>query len=156
MPRAGDSDAAREPSVHMALFPAAGLERNFELLSRWTRLFEVRDVALRALEEARSGKLIGSSLEARVLLLADQQTFQLLQHYRDELRYLFIVSQVDVALAAETEREAAGVSVKIERANGLKCERCWNYSTRVGESSRYPTACERCIVALAEIEEVSA
>jgi isoleucyl-tRNA synthetase len=156
MPRAGVDDAAREPSVHVALFPAAGRERNLELLSRWTRLFEVRDVALRALEEARAAKLIGSSLEARVTLLADRQTFQLLQHYRDELRYLFIVSQVDVALAAEGETNVAGVSVRIERASGEKCERCWNYSNRVGESVRYPTACERCTVALAEIEEVSA
>ena len=38
------------------------------------------------------------------------------------------------------------------RAQGEKCERCWNYSTRVGESSRYPTVCERCVAALEEIE----
>jgi isoleucyl-tRNA synthetase len=98
------------------------------------------------------GKLIGSSLEARVRLLADQKTYQLLEHYRDELRYIFIVSQVDLALAAEGEA-AGGLSVQVERASGEKCERCWNYSTRVGESARYPTVCERCIVALAEIEE---
>jgi isoleucyl-tRNA synthetase len=56
---------------------------------------------------------------------------------------LFIVSQVEVA---------QGDSISISAADGEKCERCWNYSTRVGESERYPTVCERCIAALKEIE----
>jgi isoleucyl-tRNA synthetase len=66
------------------------------------------------------------------------------------LRYLFIVSQVSLALL---EEDAAGdVRVRVERAAGQKCERCWNYSTFVGEFTRYPAACERCVEALAEIE----
>ncbi|HEX7996992.1 MAG TPA: isoleucine--tRNA ligase [Pyrinomonadaceae bacterium] len=153
LPHAAGGGGVYESSVHVALFPVASGERDIELLARWTQLFEVRDVVLRALEEARIGKLIGSSLEARVQLMTDQQTFQLLQRYRDELRYIFIVSEVDVSLAAEDEAPTESLSVKVERAHGEKCERCWNYSTRVGESTRYPTACERCVVALAEIEE---
>ena len=43
-------------------------------------------------------------------------------------------------------------SVTVDRATGTKCERCWNYSTHVGESERYPTVCERCVEALEEIE----
>ena len=46
----------------------------------------------------------------------------------------------------------AGLSVKIEKALGQKCDRCWNYSEQVGEDSRYPTVCERCSAALKEIE----
>jgi isoleucyl-tRNA synthetase len=149
-------DTAHEASVHIALFPAASGERDVELLTRWAQLFEVRDVVLRALEEARTSKLIGGSLEARVRLTADRTTHQLLQHYRDELRYIFIVSQVELSLSLEDEAPAGGLSVDVERAHGEKCERCWNYSTRVGESSRYPTACERCTIALAEIEEETA
>jgi len=45
-----------------------------------------------------------------------------------------------------------GLTIKIEHASGAKCERCWNYSTHVGENPRYPTVCERCSEALAEIE----
>ena len=45
-----------------------------------------------------------------------------------------------------------GLAVKIERADGKKCDRCWNYSTHVGENKRYPTVCERCLEALVEIE----
>jgi isoleucyl-tRNA synthetase len=145
---------ARGASVHLAEFPKASRTKDEALLSRWTRVFEVRDRVLRALEEARNAKLIGSSLEARVALLTDTATYQLLQHHRDDLRYIFIVSQVDIALAGEGDEALTdGVTVTISHAEGQKCERCWNYSTRVGESSRYPTACERCVVALAEIEQ---
>jgi isoleucyl-tRNA synthetase len=73
----------------------------------------------------------------------------LLANYGDELRYTFIVSQVALVKASDA---AAPLGVKVERAEGEKCERCWNYSTRVGESARYPTACERCVESLAEIE----
>jgi isoleucyl-tRNA synthetase len=73
----------------------------------------------------------------------------LLQKHQNDLRYVFIVSQVELSKA----EEGAGVSIAIAVADGEKCERCWNYSTRVGESERYPTVCERCIAALKEIEE---
>jgi isoleucyl-tRNA synthetase len=45
---------------------------------------------------------------------------------------------------------AAPVLVKVARAVGKKCERCWNYSTRVGENAAWPTVCERCVAALEE------
>jgi isoleucyl-tRNA synthetase len=47
-----------------------------------------------------------------------------------------------------------GLEVTVQRADGKKCERCWNYSTHVGENPRYPTICERCSEAIAEIENV--
>jgi isoleucyl-tRNA synthetase len=139
------------PSVHMAEFPVVvGTNRDAPLLERWATLYEIRDVVLRALEEARTSKLIGSSLEAHVRLEAKRKTFELLEHYRDELRYVFIVSQVSVTLMEETAGE--DLRVVVGRATGKKCERCWNYSERVGEFTRYPSACERCVVALAEME----
>jgi isoleucyl-tRNA synthetase len=109
----------------------------------------LRDTVLPKLEEARVAKLIGSSLEARVILSAGESPEQrdLLERYKDELRYLFIVSEVELEEAAP-----GSTPVRVERARGEKCERCWNYSARVGESERYPTACERCVEALAEIE----
>ena len=67
----------------------------------------------------------------------------LLDQY-EQLRYIFIVSQVEV-------REGETLKVEIAKADGEKCERCWNYSTRVGEFDRWPTVCERCNEALAEI-----
>ena len=146
-----DESGAIPASVHVAEFPVAlSVERDTALLEHWARLFEVRDVVLRALEEARTSKLIGSSLEAHVLLEAKRKTYELLEQYREELRYVFIVSQVSLTLLEEDAGE--DVRVRVERAAGEKCERCWNYSVRVGEFTRYPTVCERCVEALAEIE----
>ncbi|MBA3241680.1 MAG: isoleucine--tRNA ligase, partial [Acidobacteria bacterium] len=130
--------------------------RDTALLERWARVFEARDLVMRALEEARVSKLIGSSLEAHVQLQADRKTFDLLAAQRGQLPSIFIVSQVSLALADHADpvtiAGGAAVSVAVKRADGGKCERCWNYSTRVGEFARYPSVCERCIEALAEIE----
>jgi isoleucyl-tRNA synthetase len=72
---------------------------------------------------------------------------------------LFIVSQVEVtssAIPASIPAESLpDLSIKIEHAEGAKCVRCWNYSKHVGENPRYPTVCERCTEALAEIERDS-
>jgi len=145
------SDNVRLASVHMATFPVPGGEGDSRLAENWKRVFEIRDQVLRALEEARVAKIIGSSLEASVELSATGETYELLQRYASELRYIFIVSQVRLSKV-----ETGDVQVKVARAEGQKCERCWNYSTHVGESARYPTVCERCVAALEEIEAAGA
>src|ERR1051325_3817781 len=132
-----------EPSIHLALFPRADAQSHDALLAEWERLFAIRDDVLRAREEARVAKQIGSSLQAKVTLKASGSALELLQRHQSDLRYLFIVSQVELGSAAKGE----GVSIAISIADGEKCERCWNYSTRVGESERYPTVCERCVAA---------
>jgi isoleucyl-tRNA synthetase len=57
-----------------------------------------------------------------------------------------------VQLTENSGNESSGISVQVSRAAGEKCERCWNYSTRVGEDTDYPTVCERCSPALHRIE----
>jgi isoleucyl-tRNA synthetase len=135
--------------VHLATFPESEESGHAEILDVWDRLFAIRDEVLAALEQARIAKQIGSSLEARVEISAGGATYRLLQQHQTDLRYLFIVSQVDLH---ESTAPGSDLVVKIHRADGTKCERCWNYSTRVGESARYPTICERCVTALEEIE----
>jgi isoleucyl-tRNA synthetase len=83
-------------------------------------------------------------------LTASESVYELLNAHKGDLRYLFIVSQVDLVKA---DADIASWAVKVQRAGGEKCERCWNYSVHVGESSRFPTVCERCIAALEEIEK---
>jgi isoleucyl-tRNA synthetase len=72
---------------------------------------------------------------------------------------LFIVSKVEIKQGRNDSAGASGASdgliVEVDRAPGAKCERCWNYSLHVGESAEYPTICERCLAALAEIERAS-
>ncbi|MDQ3687577.1 MAG: class I tRNA ligase family protein, partial [Acidobacteriota bacterium] len=157
LPRA--SNDKRAASVHLAEFPPstkAPDDLSFDLdglQGRWLRLFLIRDVVLRALEESRVSKIIGGSLEAHVKLEAAGAAYELLERYRNELRYIFIVSQVSLEKLDESKVLATEpVRVRVERAEGEKCERCWSYSTRVGESERYPTACERCVPVLAELE----
>jgi isoleucyl-tRNA synthetase len=139
----------REESIHLVLLPAASDENQEALLAEWERLYAIRDEVLRALEEARVAKRIGSSLEAKVTLNASGSALELLQKHQKDLRYLFIVSQVELG----NSDPAAGVSISITGADGTKCERCWNYSTHVGESETYPTVCERCVAALQELEQ---
>ncbi|TMP96207.1 MAG: hypothetical protein E6L09_15320 [Verrucomicrobia bacterium] len=140
----------RQGSVHLTLLPEAS-GRHADLRFPFALLFRARDIILGKLEEARNSKLIGSALEAHVIISGGTLTYRTLSTAKDDLRYLFIVSQVDIILAETDEEEF--MSVEIRRADGAKCERCWNYSTRVGESSRYPTVCERCVEALEEIEK---
>jgi isoleucyl-tRNA synthetase len=136
-------------SVHLAEFPKTSGADNSQLLSEWERIFSIRDEVLKALEEARNLKQIGSSLEAKVKLTVDKEMMMLLLPFYEDLRYIFIVSQVEV-------HQGDAFTVIIQKADGAKCERCWNYSTRLGESEKYPTVCERCAAALAEIENVVA
>jgi isoleucyl-tRNA synthetase len=67
-----------------------------------------------------------------------------------ELRALLIVSGVEVTKTAASNG-AAALHVEVKRAPGEKCERCWNFSTHVGENKDFPTVCERCSAALKEI-----
>ncbi len=145
--------AEAEPTVHSQLFPEASPQQHENLFATWNQLFTVRDQVLGALEAARIAKQIGSSLEAQVELIAGGRTLELLNKYHDDLRYIFIVSQVEVTPA---KGDTEGVFVNVRPAPGEKCERCWNYSVHVGESARYPTACERCVAALEEIEREAA
>lgn len=128
----------KHESVHLAEFPNASDENASDIISRWEKLFAIRDEVLKTLEDSRNQKVIGSSLEAKVVISADSDTYEFLESYLAELRYIFIVSQVELM-----KSESLGVSVT--RADGEKCERCWNYSTRIGESADFPTVCERCV-----------
>ncbi len=146
-------------SVHLMQFPApqelvGSLPANFDtegLVSEWSSLLGVRDEALKVLEVARTEKQIGGSLEAQLHLTAPEPLYSLLHRHRDQLRYLFIVSDVVLEKAASSNGDG-GLVINVTKAPGAKCERCWNYSIHVGEDKLYPTVCERCSAVLAEIE----
>jgi len=154
--------AGRAESVHMAVFPEAeslACGVTAKEAEKWEHLAQVRSAVLLALEQARAAKAIGGGLEAKVRLHANSKApglQELLKEKSSQLPALFIVSQVAVDPAEgdglQPSETLPGLAVKIERADGKKCERCWNYSTHVGENKRYPTVCERCSEALAEIE----
>ena len=155
------SPRLREKNVHLAGYVRPeGLRgalsaEHLKRMENWPRLIALREEVLKALEVARQEKVIGGSLEARVVLGVNGEFKSLVDEYRDFLRYLFIVSQVEINGQAAQGATATGLealSVKIEKALGQKCERCWNFSEQVGNDPRYPTVCERCSAALKEIE----
>jgi isoleucyl-tRNA synthetase len=154
LPKAhGDPD-----SVHIAVFSddqamRTGIAPN--KIAVWELLSKVRSEVLKALETARNEKRINSGLEARVLLNAELELKAKLKQYLPLLPGLFIVSQVDFLNAGAADYRSdviPGLEVTVQKAEGAKCERCWNYSKHVGENPRYPTVCERCSEALREIE----
>ncbi len=145
------------PVPHRSIFQAGWLEaddrwQDDALAAQWERLREVRAEVNKVMEQARNGKAIGASLEAKVLLQAsDPDLAAILRAQGDDLRYLFIASQAelvetlpDLPYTGKTE----GLAIAIAPADGEKCPRCWNYSTRIGESAAHPHLCDRCIGAL--------
>jgi isoleucyl-tRNA synthetase len=147
----------RPESVHLSTFwGAADIlkgsgEQDRAQISDWETLHNVRDQVLKALEDARNNKLMGANLEARVKLIASDAVYPVLERHKDDLRYLFIVSQVNVE-HSPSGNGTGGLTVEVAKADGQKCERCWNYSKHVGENPEYPTVCERCDPVLKELE----
>lgn len=140
--------------------------RSPQLNEFWLKLREIRTEVNKVLEQARAEKAIGSALESKLLLyIADTKLRERLAASNssasmagngvDELRYWFIVSQVELLedpakLADVTYRsESDALGVGVVKADGHKCDRCWNYSTTVGESADHPQVCDRCVAALA-------
>jgi isoleucyl-tRNA synthetase len=147
----------RLESVHLAKFPdaadllgSASVSEEDLRQADWTTLLAVREQVMKALEEERNTKKIGKSLEAQLVITAADPAYSVLAHHRDDLRYLFIVSAVTLVQGAGNG--SGGIHIEVKKADGAKCDRCWNYSTHVGEDKAYPTICERCSAVLKELE----
>jgi len=157
-------------TAHNSVFASGWIKldpqwQNPELTPWWQQLRDLRAEVNKVLEQARTDKAIGSSLEAKVLLyVRDVNLRQKLESMLpsqgmlngvDELRYLFITSGVELledpaaltGLQHSLQSETLGVGVV--KADGEKCDRCWNYSTHVGEDPEHPIICDRCVAALA-------
>lgn len=125
-------------------------------------LLVLRNQVNLVLEQARNQKLLGSALEAKVLLhvpeayaAANLKALNAADNGADPLRYAFITSQAELVDSQDQAKQAdfsataqlehiGEVTVGVTRADGSKCARCWNYSTHVGADSKYADLCERC------------
>ena len=112
------------------------------LILRWEKVFSLRDKVLKEIELKRNEGLIGSSLEAEIILKFKDKELEFYKDYQEVLREIFIVSKLLI--------EEGNFQIKVSKASGDKCLRCWNWSESVGKSSDYPDACSRCIKALKE------
>ena len=137
--------------------------QNPELAEFWSALRQLRTDVNKVLEQARGEKLIGSSLEAKALIhIPHKQLGDAIKAFNpvkgngiDELRYLLLTSQVELFDSAEELQglkyttQTEDWTIAVVNAEGQKCDRCWNYSTHVGESAEHPLICDRCVAALA-------
>ncbi len=137
----------REESVHLAVFAdGLGTLVDTDRLARWTKLMAVRNEVNAAQEVLRKDKVIGNSLSARVEIEATGETLELLRQALPELSMFFIVSQVSLVPG---RGDGDGFSVRVFRADGIKCERCWRYVPSVSGAPGRSGICDRCVDALA-------
>ena len=124
-----------------------------EIVGSWNALFDLRDDVMKALEIARAGKMIGKSLDAKVTVWTeDDKQYDLLNSFADQLALIFITSQATVVKGKAPEgafnETESGLSVLVEPADGVKCDRCWMYVTDaipVDEGTEEATClCPRC------------
>lgn len=129
---------------------ASQIEEKFEIL------ILLRPEILKALEEKRQKGDIGSSLDAKVIIeTASDTCFDGLEQNLESLRYFFIVSQVEVKkvdhLGEGLSPDFPTTRIMIDKADGRKCVRCWNYSPHVGHDTLHPMLCERCVPIVKEM-----
>jgi len=115
------------------------------LMVKWTKLIAIKDEVAKRLEMARNEKMIGLSLEAKVTLFVEGDEYEFLAGKEDLIKEICIVSDVEIRENRRNEDEEVSVGVKVEKAEGEKCERCWNYSYTVGKNLKYGMICEKCI-----------
>ncbi|RKD24118.1 isoleucine--tRNA ligase [Ammoniphilus oxalaticus] len=137
---------AKEISVQLTDMPQSNPALlNDELEQKWDLMLELRDEVLKALEEARSQKVIGHSLGASVDLYPTEEAAPLLRQF-GRLDEFFIVSKVNIheEQAPQDATHLEKVAVKVGQAAGTKCDRCWIVTPAVGEDEKHPSICPRC------------
>ncbi|MBI5453975.1 MAG: isoleucine--tRNA ligase [Deltaproteobacteria bacterium] len=141
-------------SVHLSAMPvpnASWIDDKLE--EKWDELMRVKADISKALEGARQTKLIGHPLDAEVVVYPKKDE-ALIKEEAHALEEVLIISKLTIGsgptdTAGESYLHSTDIAdFVVRRAPGGKCERCWHYSARVGESAAHPTLCDRCTEAL--------
>ncbi len=116
---------------------------------RWETIIAMNDVVKKELEEKRVAKVIGSSLQAAVVLHCEEDMLAFVESVLPQLADIFIVSQVEAVAGGVAEGgDVAGLSVEVKHAEGAKCERCWQFADSVGQQAEHASLCKRCATIL--------
>ena len=135
----------KKESVFLSQWSDYSSFEDLELEAEIEKLFSLRDKVFKALEEKRIEGIIGSALEAQIILtFKNDKEYAFYKKAEDDLREIFIVSAVTVQQGSETE-------VLVETAVGEKCPRCWNIRQDIGSDSNFPEVCCRCAQALSDV-----
>lgn len=124
----------------------AATEPDQKFMEKWERIHAIRNDVQKALEEARTAKVIGGSLDATVTLHCTGELLAFVRSVETDLPAVLIVSRVQIADGEDGafKGELPGLSVTVRHAEGAKCVRCWTYSESVGEDSQHAGLCDRC------------
>ena len=142
------SATAATTSVHLQFFPEIGEGvHDASVDEQIEQLLRLRGVIGQALEKARQEKLIGNSLEARVILKCDRKVIGSVS--KEELEEFFILSDLIIEDAPEA-------SATVEKTPYRKCARCWRHRESVGQSSAHPDLCDRCESVVASAKKMEA
>ena len=144
MPHTKDEEVE---SVMLTKWPEVKAEYdNEELSKKWEKILELKELVSKKLEVARNEKIIGHSLNAKVTLFAEEDDYKFMKENQELLMSVFIIS--DLQIEKNNRQDEEKIGVKVEMAEGEKCERCWMYSKTVGEDKENPTLCHRCSEAI--------
>jgi isoleucyl-tRNA synthetase len=118
--------------------PAHGL--NGERTKDWETLLEIRALSNKAIEEKRAMNLVGSSLQSELDIYAQGGTYDVLESFADDLRFLLITSRATVH-----QENGSGLRIQVTPSSHIKCDRCWHYRADVGSDKDHPAICSRCV-----------
>ncbi|MBI5149875.1 MAG: isoleucine--tRNA ligase [Candidatus Omnitrophica bacterium] len=150
-----DASMKSVPSVHLLdWLVMPGEWQNKEIEEKFKRLVAIRPDVLKAIEEKRQAGEVGSSLEAKILIKTGSKSeYDYLKKHEDTLPSVFIVSQAAVEHILDFGTPPAGShgrKIVVQKADGQKCGRCWNYRTDVGADPEHQSLCGRCLVNVKE------
>ena len=143
------------PSVHLLdWLVMPGEWNNKAVEEKFRRLVVMRPDVLKAIEDKRQAGEVGSSLEAKILIrTGNKNEYDYLKAHEGMLPSVFIVSQAAVEYVPNFGEPSAGSfarEIVVQKAEGEKCSRCWNYRTDIGEDPEHETLCARCAVNVKE------
>jgi len=107
------------------------------LEEEWEKIWNLREIVNKYIEAKRASKELGHSLDAKVIIKVTEQEYMILKKLNNECKDIFIVSQCEI-------QKSNKVEVIVMKAEGKKCERCWQYATDIVESPPFPNVCKRC------------
>ena len=125
------------------------IDQSDALTQKWLRVREIRAQVQRDLEVLRADGKIGSSLQAEVQILCGQTDFRLLESLGEQLKFVLIVSKVNVI-----QHDIDSLRIEARPSDQAKCARCWHYVQDVGSNPDHPDICLRCVSSLAEAQGV--
>ncbi|MBI3322120.1 MAG: isoleucine--tRNA ligase [Candidatus Omnitrophica bacterium] len=138
-------------SVHRELLPRAeDLPQDAALQEEWRELLSLRDQAMKALEEARAEGKIGDALEADLeVVVRDEGLWKFLGPRQKDFEAACIVSGLVIERG---EGKTPAVEMRVKKAAGAKCQRCWMRLSTVGNTPEHPGLCRRCVAVLQKLE----